>query len=180
MNAKILKKYLPIGALVLAVVAGIIWWAMPNKVSAEDRYVLAQVDRGPITQTVSANGTLNPVVLVSVGSQVSGIVKKLYADFNDHVKAGQVLLELDPSLLQAQLKQSEANVASAEASLQLAQANEARLAAGCSCPVSNGSPKAKNPGEFPTQCKPNYQRSLSCRSMRSSFTKDMMTSEAAR
>jgi HlyD family secretion protein len=126
MNAQILKKYLPIGALVLAVVAGIIWWAMPNKVSAEDRYVLAQVERGPITQTVSANGTLNPVVLVSVGSQVSGIVKKLYADFNDHVKAGQVLLELDPSLLQAQLNQSEANVASAEATLQLAQANEAR------------------------------------------------------
>jgi HlyD family secretion protein len=126
MNARTLKKYLPIGALVLAVVAGVIWWVMPKKVSVQDRYVLDQVERGPITQTVAANGTLNPVVLVSVGSQVSGIVKKLHADFNDHVKAGQVLLELDPSLLQAQLKQSEANVASAEASLQLAQANETR------------------------------------------------------
>jgi HlyD family secretion protein len=66
------------------------------------------------------------VKLVSVGSQVSGIVNKLYADFNDHVKAGQVLLELDPSLIQAQLQQSEANVLSARASLQLAEANEKR------------------------------------------------------
>ena len=61
---------------------------------------------------------LNPVVLVSVGSQVSGIVKKLYADFNDQVKAGQVLLELDPTLNRAQLQQSEANLASAQASLE--------------------------------------------------------------
>ena len=69
---------------------------------------------------------MNPVRLVNVGSQVSGIVQKLYADFNDHVQAGQVLLELDPALIRAQLQQSEANVASATASLELAQANETR------------------------------------------------------
>jgi HlyD family secretion protein len=63
---------------------------------------------------------------VSVGSQVSGIVKKLYVDFNDHVTAGQILLELDPSLTQAQLEQSLASVANAEAQLDLAKANEAR------------------------------------------------------
>ena len=76
---------------------------------------------------MSANGTLNPKVLVSVGTQVSGTVKKLYVDFNDNVKEGQVLMELDPSLLQAVAKQSEANVSNAQASLELAQANEARM-----------------------------------------------------
>jgi HlyD family secretion protein len=80
-----------------------------------------------VTQTVSANGTLNPVVLVSVGTQVSGTVKKLYVDFNDKVEAGQALLELDDSLLAAQVKQSEASVANASAGLELAQANEARM-----------------------------------------------------
>lgn len=121
-----MKKYFLPGLLLLAAIAIVIWWAWPKKTSTEDRYETAALERGSITQTVSANGTLNPVVLVSVGSQVSGIVKSLHADFNDHVKAGQVLLELDPSLLQAQLRQSEANVTNAQASLQLAQANEAR------------------------------------------------------
>ena len=64
------------------------------------------VEKGDISQTVSANGTINPVTLVSVGTQVSGTVKKLYVDFNSKVKKGQILLELDDSLLAAQLKQS--------------------------------------------------------------------------
>lgn len=102
------------------------WWLIPGKTSNENRYVTANVERGSLTQTVSANGTLNPVKLVSVGSQVSGIVKKLYVDFNDKVKAGQILLELDPSLTQAQLQQSLANVANAEAQVELATVNEAR------------------------------------------------------
>jgi HlyD family secretion protein len=126
MNASMTRKIV-IGVLAAAVVGGGTWWAVtPKKMSAEERYVTATVERGPITQTVSANGTLNPVVLVSVGSQVSGIVQDLYADFNDKVKAGQVLLKLNPALSRAQLEQSEANLASAMASLQLARANEQR------------------------------------------------------
>ncbi|MGA8148420.1 MAG: efflux RND transporter periplasmic adaptor subunit [Gallionellaceae bacterium] len=121
-----MKKLILIGFLLAAVGAGIWWWLTPKKLPAEERFATAQLERGSITQTVSANGTLNPVKLVSVGSQVSGIVTKMYADFNDRVKAGQVLLELDPSLMQAQLQQSEANVLSARASLQLAEANEKR------------------------------------------------------
>ncbi|MES1982577.1 MAG: efflux RND transporter periplasmic adaptor subunit [Pseudomonadota bacterium] len=113
-------------ALVLGITAAAAWWWLPQKNSAENRYVTAPLERGSITQSVSANGTLNPVKLVNVGSQVSGIVTKLYVDFNDHVKAGQVLLELDPALIRAQLQQSEASVASAEATLELARANEAR------------------------------------------------------
>jgi HlyD family secretion protein len=111
----------------LVALAGIAWWYPHKKISQEDRYVTVPLKRGSIAQIVSANGALNPVRLVSVGSQVSGIVQKLYVDFNDHVQAGQILLELDPSLAEAQLQQSEASVLSAEASLHLVQLNEARV-----------------------------------------------------
>jgi len=105
---KIVVKILLI-LLVLGTLGAATWWLMPKNNAPEKRYATASLERGAITQTVSANGTLNPVKLVNVGSQVSGIVKKLYADFNDHVKAGQVLLELDPALTQAQLQQSMAS-----------------------------------------------------------------------
>lgn len=121
-----MSKKILLGAGMLLVVGAAVWWFMPKKASAEVRYATSQLEHGAITQSVAANGTLNPVVLVSVGSQVSGIVKKLYADFNGKVKANQVLLELDPTLNQAQLQQSEANLASALASMELAQANEGR------------------------------------------------------
>ena len=87
------------------------------------RFRSAAVDTGTITQTVSASGTINPVALVNVGSQVSGTVIELNADFNDRVKKGQILLKLDPTIFNAQIRQGEAQVASAQASLRLAQAN---------------------------------------------------------
>ena len=124
---KILMRKKILLILLFSVLATTVWWLMPQQNAPEKRYVTAPVERGAITQTVSANGTLNPVRLVNVGSQVSGIVKKIHVDFNDHVRAGQVLLEIDQSLIQAQLQQSEANVASAEATLDLAQSNEARM-----------------------------------------------------
>lgn len=126
MNIKIVRKLLR-ASLVLGILGAVAWWLTPKKIAADSRYVTAALERGAITQAVAANGTLNPVRLVSVGSQVSGIVIKLYADFNDHVTSGQVLLELDPALTQAQVQQSEANVASANASLELAQANATRM-----------------------------------------------------
>lgn len=89
----------------------------------ESRYRSALVDSGTITQTVTATGTINPVALINVGSQVSGTVVELKADFNDHVKKGQVLLKLDPTIFNAQIRQVEAGLASAEASMRLAQAN---------------------------------------------------------
>lgn len=126
MMMRISNKLL-IGGMVTLAVALAAWWLWPGEGVAGTRYVTAPLERGSLNQSVSANGTLNPVVLVSVGSQVSGIVKRLHADFNGQVKAGQVLLELDPTLSRAQLQQSEANLASAQAALELAQANEARM-----------------------------------------------------
>jgi HlyD family secretion protein len=90
------------------------------------RYRTEPVTRGDVFQTVSANGTLNPVVLVNVGTQISGRIQRLHADFNDRVKEGQVLAELDPRLIEAQLRQGRANVASALADLRLAESNAER------------------------------------------------------
>jgi HlyD family secretion protein len=108
------------------IVVGAVAWQLTERPGADSGYRTAPANTTDVTQTVSANGTLNPVVLVNVGTQVSGTVKKLHVDFNDHVKAGQVLLELDPALLQAQVRQDEANLSNARASLELAEANEAR------------------------------------------------------
>jgi HlyD family secretion protein len=89
-------------------------------------YRTEKISKGKVTQLVSANGTLNPVVLVNVGTQISGVIKKLNVDFNDRVEKGQVLAEIDPALINAQLEQSQAAHANALASLKLAKANERR------------------------------------------------------
>ncbi|MFZ6711447.1 efflux RND transporter periplasmic adaptor subunit [Undibacterium sp. TC9W] len=113
-------------AIALLLVAGAVatyYQRENNKAKEEEpKYKTAVVDKGNITQTVTASGTLNPVALINVGSQVSGTVVELKADFNDRVKQGQVLLKLDPTIFNAQIKQSEASLASAEASKRLAQA----------------------------------------------------------
>ncbi|MDR1887808.1 MAG: efflux RND transporter periplasmic adaptor subunit [Zoogloeaceae bacterium] len=114
--------------LALSVLAGgaFAWYARDAR-SPEERYKFAELTTGGIRQTVSANGTLNPVTLVNVGTQVSGSVKALYVDFNDQVQQGQVLAELDDAMLAAQARQSKANLMSARASLDLAEANADRM-----------------------------------------------------
>ncbi len=116
-------------ALMLAAAAGYTHYQRQQAAKAESAYRFEMVDRGDLVQTVSANGTLNPVTLVSVGTQVSGTVRRLYADFNDEVKQGQVLLELDDAIFSAQVRQSEALVRNVQATLDLARANEARMQA---------------------------------------------------
>ena len=126
-----MKKKIVLGSIFLAVLAGLLYWWGSSRAAQDpaQRYRTVAVERGSVVQSVSANGTLNPVVLVSVGTQVSGTVKKLYVDFNDQVKAGQPLLELDDALVAASERQSAANVINAQASLDLAQANETRMRA---------------------------------------------------
>src|SRR3954453_16725072 len=89
-------------------------------------YQTANITRGPITQAVTATGTLNPVVNVQVGSQVSGNIAKLFADYNSQVKAGQVVAQIDPAIFQATVTQAEGDLASAQAALELARANAKR------------------------------------------------------
>ena len=111
---------------VVAIGSGVGTWQWTERSSADGKYRTETAKIGDVTQTVSANGTLNPVVLVNVGTQVSGTVMKLHVDFNDHVKAGQVLLELDPALLKAQTRLDGAALSNARAGLVLAEANERR------------------------------------------------------
>jgi HlyD family secretion protein len=86
------------------------------------RYTLGTVDRGDVVEVVGATGTLEAVTTVQVGSQVSGTIQSLYADFNSTVKEGQVIARLDPSILQARLGQAEASVLSARANVDRARA----------------------------------------------------------
>lgn len=89
----------------------------------ERLYKTVKVERGSISFTVSATGRINPLVTVQVGTQVSGIIKKLNADFNSIVKRGDVIAELDPSIFIAQLDQAKARLASAIANVEKAKVN---------------------------------------------------------
>ena len=82
-----------------------------------------QLSRGDIVDTVGATGTLEAVETVDVGTQVSGVVQQLYADFNSIVRKGQVIAKLDPSLIQTQIEQQSANVVRAEADLERLRVN---------------------------------------------------------
>ncbi|MGK2951842.1 MAG: efflux RND transporter periplasmic adaptor subunit [Thiobacillus sp.] len=121
-----MKKTGIVALLVIAAVAAGWWWSGKDK-TAEPQYRTEAVGRGDISAEVSANGTLNPVTLVNVGTQVSGTVRRIEADFNQQVKAGQVLAELDPALFQAVLAQSSASLANAQAQLRLAEATAERM-----------------------------------------------------
>ena len=94
--------------------------------NGEAEYQTATVTRGAITQAVTATGTLNPVVNVQVGSQISGNIQKLFVDFNSPVKAGQVVAQIDPAVFQASVTQAEGDLANARAALELARVTAKR------------------------------------------------------
>jgi HlyD family secretion protein len=104
--------------------------------SGKPKYLTMPVKRGPLTATVEATGTINPLTTVPVGSSVSGTVKYIFADFNSRVSAGQVLAQLDPQIFEAQvvtargnLKNLEAALDVASAAIQVSEANVAKLQA---------------------------------------------------
>src|SRR5256886_7173242 len=120
-----MKRFLPIGVIIVALLI-ILFVVRRCTQSGVSGYLTANVTRGPITQLVTATGTLNPVVNVQVGSQVSGNIAKLFADFNSEVKAGQTVAQIDPMLFQAAVTQAEGDLASAQAALELAKVNATR------------------------------------------------------
>src|SRR5882757_11488116 len=90
--------------LVLVIVGGVVGavvWHFVGRESAEPQYQTAEITRGDIVQAVTATGSLNPVMSVTVGSQISGNIQKLSVDFNSPVKANQIVAELDPSTYKA-------------------------------------------------------------------------------
>ena len=86
-------------------------------------YLTARVERGRIATTVNATGTLNAVITVQVGSQVSGTIQKLLVDYNSPVTEGQIIAQIDPGSFEAREGQARANVASAQAAVEVARAN---------------------------------------------------------
>jgi HlyD family secretion protein len=111
-------KWTVIVLAIVAVIAGGVWYFKRGHTDAAE-YQTATVTRGDLTQVVTATGTLNPVVNVTVGSQVSGRISKLYVDFNSIVKSNEVIAEIDPSTYQAAVEQSTADLANAKANLEL-------------------------------------------------------------
>lgn len=124
---KSLKKIFVFILLAAAAAGAYYYYQQTHQPKPEDLYRLDEVTQGDIEQSVSANGTLNPVSLISVGTQISGIVRKLYVDFNDTVEKDQVLLELDSALSTAAITQSQSSVRNNQASVELATANEKRI-----------------------------------------------------
>src|SRR6202171_5360143 len=120
-----MKRFLPIGVVIVALLI-ILFVVRRCTQSSAGGYQTATVTRGPITQAVTATGTLNPVVNVQVGSQVSGNIQKLFADFNSQVKAGDIVAQIDPVLFQATVTQAEGDLANAEAALEFAKVNATR------------------------------------------------------
>ena len=119
------RRWWLLALLVLAGVAAA-FVLMRKPVNPEDRWRTLPVERGSISQLVSATGTLQPTAQVNVGTQVSGTIVRVFTDFNQPVKAGQELAEMDPALFRSAVKQAQASVASAQAQLALASGNEER------------------------------------------------------
>ena len=118
-----MKKFLMIMVVVIVLigVAGYFFFKRTPEIS----YKTAKIERGAIVSTVAATGNLSAVTTVQVGTQVSGTIQKLYADFNSHVKQGQAIAEIDPSLFNASVEQSQGNFLNAEANLQKARVTQA-------------------------------------------------------
>ena len=112
--------------LVLAALGGGGAWYFTKKNEAKAEFTTTKVGRGDVIQTVTATGTLKPLLNVEVGSQISGIIQKINVDFNSHVKAGDIIAQLDSATYRANVSSSEGELASAHAGLELAQVNARR------------------------------------------------------
>lgn len=115
-----MKKKIIISAAILVIIAGVVLVLSLFSRNKNDipKYEKKAIDKGNIEALVITTGSLNPVITVDVGSQVSGKIDKLYVDFNSRVKEGQVIAELDQAQFITRVKQNEANYKSAEASLE--------------------------------------------------------------
>ena len=106
-------------ALAAAAAAYFGWWTRDD--AQAPTYRFTKIERGPLTATVAASGTLNPVTSVQVGTQVSGQIKELFVDFNSPVKAGQLIARIDPETFQYRVRQNEADLEAARAAAGRAQ-----------------------------------------------------------
>ena len=120
------KKKIWIGVGAVALVVIVVWLLSGGKKEEKVSFETAKVERKNITTSVTATGTIEPVTSVTVGTQVSGIVSKLYVDYNSVVKKGQVIAELDKTNLTSELNTARANLTSAQSTLNYESANYQR------------------------------------------------------
>lgn len=116
-------------AIVILIVIGIFAFSARRQRASASQYFTASVETGPLRNVVNATGVVQTVVTVQVGSQVSGQVEELYADYNSVVKRGQLLAKLDPRNFQAQVENSSANVVAAQARVRSGEAEQKTQAA---------------------------------------------------
>lgn len=121
-----MNKKVIIGIAAIVLVAGGVWFFTGKSAKGGIRLETAKVGRSSISNTVTATGTVEPVTEVEVGTQVSGIIDKLYADYNDVVKAGQLIAEMDKVNLKAELASAQAQLASSKSEYEYQQKNYAR------------------------------------------------------
>ena len=121
------KKYIWIGVIVILALIGLWQYLGSRKQSSKIAFKTARVETGVITNYVTATGTIEPVVKVEVGTQVSGIVKKLYVDYNSVVKKGQVIAELDKTNLQSEYQSQQSNLAKAQSDYNYQKSNHDRM-----------------------------------------------------
>src|SRR5919106_2356270 len=110
-----------LGIALLALAAGGWYWYKSQSGNAEVRYRTAKVERGSMSAVVVASGTLNATTTVQVGSQISGQVKEIYADFNTAVKKDQVIARIDPSTFELRVNQARADLDAAEGAVAVAR-----------------------------------------------------------
>jgi HlyD family secretion protein len=116
------RGWLALALLLLAIGAGYWAWLRHDDASNRPEYRTATIMRGSLTATVSATGTLNPVTSVQVGSQVSGQIRELLADYNSPVRQGQLIARIDPQTFEARVNQAQADLETAQAQVLTAQA----------------------------------------------------------
>jgi HlyD family secretion protein len=116
-------------ALIILAAGGYAAWRYFGTANDSPKFKLSKAESGPLTAVVSATGTLNPVVSVQVGSQVSGQIKEILVDFNSPVKENQLIARIDPETFQYRLRQAEADVEAARAALGVQQAEVLRAKA---------------------------------------------------
>jgi HlyD family secretion protein len=122
-NALMKKSYLIAAAMALvAAGGGYAWWTQRASTDAV-QYRTAKLERGNLQATVAASGAVNPVALVTVGTQVSGQISELLVDFNSEVKAGQLLARIDPETFEYRVRSAQADVDATRAAVLTAQAN---------------------------------------------------------
>jgi len=120
------RRFAVLGTLLVLLAAGAVWWAM--RPPAHATYLTAAVTRGTVARTITATGTVNPVLTIIIGSYVSGVIRDMYCDYNTRVEKGQLCAKIDPRPYQAALDQAKGQLARDAAQLQGARVNLARYA----------------------------------------------------